>query len=435
MQTTFSGNQMISPRFDLSQMTMDSWDTGNRSIGQLNAHSNPLSSNKIVPMDIDCSQEEPSYANDMDVEVIENNAGYIKQDKYQDFHTMLKRRNINATTNLDNVLNRSNYEPEREPNGRGDIVLEPTIPSHLAMGSRHNYYESMLPDGFKSEPSLDKLRCDKTEPKSMLVKLESNSRSNASKIFLVGAVILGVALVGYAVYSQHFLLFVNHDVQLDRIRTTLSESVHEQQRVIDTVVRIMEHRMNWRSKQKLIALTGPPGVGKTHVANIIKKHFHHSLVKDIFASELTYRIKRDRITSGLNNCCLNLIVIDDIRRSDIVEMIAFLQSLPKEYFILILSIFNFHDTDDLNYEFDMKHVRHVRDSLEDSDLYYEVIIFDHFNDIQVKDWLKKEMQSRNVDENLHHKIINSVLEGHEPKLHGLKGLGAKLSLELEKLKK
>ncbi|KAG5879169.1 hypothetical protein JTB14_029971 [Gonioctena quinquepunctata] len=201
-------------------------------------------------------------------------------------------------------------------------------------------------------------------------------------------------------------------------------------------VRSLEQRKHWADKIKVLGFIGSQGVGKTFVANIMKKHFVPKLVHDIIGVHLQYETQQKKVLDAINNCCLNLVIIDDLTRKDEVELFAFVQSLPKNHFILVVSIFSIqYLNNDLESEIRYDDIIQIRDAFDHSGLYHELFVFREFTREKVEKWIKKQLVTRNVSSQMMEVIMKSVLDGHDIKKEGLKGLQAKMLLELERQKK
>nr|CAI5840440.1 unnamed protein product [Callosobruchus analis] len=285
------------------------------------------------------------------------------------------------------------------------------------------------------------IKSSKTElrPCSKNNKVKSNllyitSKKNESSMVPVFSILSIIISMAVYLYFYNFTS-VNTDIQLQNIKQDLVTQVYEQEKVVHTIIQVLDQRRYWKSKVKVLGFIGPQGVGKTHVVNILRKHFPRNLVHDLYGPYIGYKSQRDKIIEAINSCCLNLVVIDDMRREDDIELFSFIHSLPKSAFILVIPIFNLQSYDDsLNSTLDRKYVIKLRNSFDDSGLNYELLKFNEFNDDQVETWLKQQLKTQNVHPDYQDTMIQEILLEHNAKYHGLKGLTKKMMLEIEKIK-
>lgn len=298
-----------------------------------------------------------------------------------------------------------------------------------------------LNDNMKRLTSLEailKKRKLKTEPvlsekPSLLNNTQINPILSKKKDFPHGSVILILISLLFLLYFSFWLfqigiLYVNSDVQLQNLRKDLLEEVYDQKGPINIIIQSLEHRNYWINKIKVVAFIGSAGVGKTFITNILKKHFYSELVHEIYGNQFNIKSQWEKIISGLKSCCLNLIIIDDLDKNEIITFFEFVHSLPEDHFILIVPVFSIQHSDDkLNYVINYDDINEIRQEFNNSNLFYELAIFQLFNMDQVKDWLKKQMKIQN--KKYSEKLINNILNNHNASYEGLKGLHAKLLLE------
>nr|CAH7751973.1 unnamed protein product [Callosobruchus chinensis] len=283
------------------------------------------------------------------------------------------------------------------------------------------------------KPSKTQLRPSSTDKvKSNLLYI--TSKKNESSMVLVLSILSLFVSIAVYLYLYNFTS-VNSDIQLQNIKQDLLAQVYEQEKVVHTIIQVLEQRQYWKSKVKVLGFIGPQGVGKTHIVNILRKHFPRNLVHDLYGPYIGYKSQRDRIIEAVDSCCLNVVVVDDMRREDDIELLSFIHSLPKSAFILVIPIFNLQSYDDsLNSTLDRKYVIKLRNSFDDSSLNYELLKFNEFNDDLVENWLKQQLKIQNIHPDHQETMIQEILLEHNAKYHGLKGLTKKMMLEIEKLK-
>lgn len=258
-------------------------------------------------------------------------------------------------------------------------------------------------------------------------------KKEETKIKLWWLLIPVIPIILSCLFNNYSYIFVNSDIQVENIKNDLMKNVHGHKPLVESVVYILENRQNWEDMNKLLVFVGSQGVGKTFTANLFKKHFSSNLVHDIYGSQLYYETEKQRILDGIKSCCLNLIIIDDLNQNDNDELYDFIHVLPKNSFILVIAIYNIHYSDNnMNTILNQENIVRIRDSFDVSGIKnYELLVFEDFTQEQIKDWLKKQIESKNVSLDLEDEILQNVLDAHNVE-HGLKGLHSKLVMELEK---
>ncbi|XP_072376756.1 uncharacterized protein [Diabrotica undecimpunctata] len=242
-----------------------------------------------------------------------------------------------------------------------------------------------------------------------------------------------VLAVAFYFYLYPNTIFVNSDIQIDGVKRDLETNIIGHTKIVENFIRLLQRRATWADKLKVVSFVGSQGVGKTYFARLVQKHFHHNLAHEIHASHLDYKVKRREILDAINSCCLNLIVIDDLTNTDSIELFEFAYSLPKDSFILLIAIYNTHYIDKslnkvINYDDPIK----IRNSFDNSGIKgYELFVFEELTSDQIRDWVQKELTSKNISSPHSKEIMETVLEKHDTK-SGLKGLRSKVLLELQK---
>ncbi|CAH1998631.1 unnamed protein product [Acanthoscelides obtectus] len=275
------------------------------------------------------------------------------------------------------------------------------------------------------------ISCSKNDQiRSKLIYLDTERTKFSTWPFLS---VLSI-IVSIAIYLCFYnITHVNSNVQLQHIKSDLLNEVYEQETAVEIIVHTLEHRQFWKSKVKVLGFIGTQGVGKTHIANILKRHFLSHLVHELYGPHIGYKNQKDKIIQAIDGCCLNLVIIDDMRREDDIELFSFVHSLPKHAFIIVIPIFNVQPFVDETIS-DRQSIIRLRDSFDDSGLYYELIKFHEFTDAQVEKWLRTQVQSYHINPDHQNLIVHEILLDHNAKYHGLKGLAKKLLLEVEKNK-
>ncbi|XP_023027385.2 uncharacterized protein [Leptinotarsa decemlineata] len=262
-------------------------------------------------------------------------------------------------------------------------------------------------------------------------------KKGCSNKWIVLLLLIAVLTAFYITLNNGYgFISVNSALQIENVQKDLLENVFEQPSPIEVIVHTLEQRRNWQERVKVLGFIGSQGVGKTFTVNIIRKHFIPCLVHDILGAHLSYKSRQTKIFESINGCCLNLVVIDDLTREDNVELFAFIHSLPRDHFILVISIFNIQYTsNDLESEIRYEDIIEIRNAFDNSELYYELVLFREFSPEQVRNWVTKQLSLQNITTQMQNEVIESVLKGHDSAKLGLKGLHFKLLLELEKYKK
>ncbi|KAJ8969738.1 hypothetical protein NQ317_006399 [Molorchus minor] len=115
---------------------------------------------------------------------------------------------------------------------------------------------------------------------------------------------------------------MNSDIQRSLIQRDLVDKVHGQKASINVVVRSLQERKNWKCKIKVLSFVGSTGTGKTFVANILKSHFPNELIHELYGVQLHYKTEHEKILSDLSSYNLNLVIVDDIKRGDITDLLV-----------------------------------------------------------------------------------------------------------------
>lgn len=217
--------------------------------------------------------------------------------------------------------------------------------------------------------------------KTLMLNVEKQNKLSREDVFVTKNSSKSYKYLCIAIFLVIFvsaLLFFTNDVskdtnlQFENLRSEFKERVFSQQKAVSAVEKTLENMNNWQSKLKTLAFVGGMGVGKTFVANILKQHFPENLVHDVNFTQL----KSKTLEKKLNSCCCNLIIVDNLKVSDLYNLMKFIQTLPKDQLLLVVAIFSTQETDanlvpKINYD----DVSKVQKAFHESDLYYEVLFY------------------------------------------------------------
>lgn len=219
---------------------------------------------------------------------------------------------------------------------------------------------------------------------------------------------------------------------LNKLKKDLSQLVYGQNEqiieIMDSLSNIQENSLN------LLNFVGSTGTGKTHVVNIIKQHFN---VIEIFPNQLLKNEPESVInslkTKILTNS-LSVIVIEDLKSDNLDLLKKFLSFLPKRENLLIICSFNMQYVDEnLNYTIKSEDVDLIKSFFEKTDITeYKVIQFNGFNIDNAREWLRNYIIA-NIQNDIDEQVLETVLDQHDVKYMGFKGLRTKALLEIGKL--
>ncbi|XP_051161888.1 uncharacterized protein LOC127281936 isoform X2 [Leptopilina boulardi] len=138
-------------------------------------------------------------------------------------------------------------------------------------------------------------------------------------------------------------MFFNPTFNFTNVTENLPKFVHGQNKAIMDIVEFFKLD---NSNFKIITFIGGTGVGKTHVANIIKDSLPNNYYK--FEYFPTIYNKIGEAYSKLSICRCNIIVLENLGNDDISDAAYFAYSLKKRasnLCVLILALFNTQVTD------------------------------------------------------------------------------------------
>jgi hypothetical protein len=219
-------------------------------------------------------------------------------------------------------------------------------------------------------------------------------------------------------------------VNFQAIKTDLATSVHNQTEAVNIIAKSFDKLQEHDQNVNILNFIGSTGVGKTFIANIVKRHFYSSYelrgpLHNNDHQELISKIKDS--TSKYT-----LIIVDDLTLRDVDNLLAFIKDIPSlEVTVLVVCIFNIQETDKfLNHEIKYDHINRIVDKFDEAGVPHETAKFHEFSKDQAKIWVVKQLVTKGVDPLQHPKIVESVLTQQNIKEHGLKGLTSKILLEL-----
>lgn len=260
---------------------------------------------------------------------------------------------------------------------------------------------------------------------STLVPIKTPSISGLFKTLLF--FISFLTLIGiYIVVIGGRPIYVNKKLLIENLKNDLKEALHHQDEALNVIMKNIDRMESWHEGIKVLPFIGTTGVGKTFTVNIIKKHFFSTLVH-----EVTNIHDQQKVISNLYGCCCNLIIVDNLKASDLEDFLGFIEKLPKSYDILIIPIFNIHDTNDgVTYQISEDDFKLIRETFDAIDLYYDLVIYDALDQLTIEKWLRKQLYDKKIDESKHDTLVQSILDRDNVKYKGFKGLNFKLLLSL-----
>ncbi|KAB0792447.1 hypothetical protein PPYR_14406 [Photinus pyralis] len=244
-------------------------------------------------------------------------------------------------------------------------------------------------------------------------------------------VLLGVCVLSVLylfVYGDKYVV-VNRLAQFNYLESDLEANLLDQKAAVRTIMDNVNRVNSRHGLSKLLAFIGTTGTGKTFAANILKRHFIPYHVNEIRKEDLN---KLDKaVVNSFDSCCCNLVIVDGLRAEDLSNLIKFIRSLPTDDFsIIIVSIFNIHDTDDgLTYKINRDEYQQIRMTIDtQAGIEFELLIFFEPREEVVEEWLRTKLKKKGVASSRHKSIIADLLRDDHLKKNGFKGLERKLSL-------
>ncbi|KAJ3662972.1 hypothetical protein Zmor_007286 [Zophobas morio] len=213
------------------------------------------------------------------------------------------------------------------------------------------------------------------------------------------------------------------------LKSELEMSVHCQPEPVAVILENLNKIQKNEQTIGIVNFIGSTGVGKTFIANIIKRHF--SLFYESTGS-LKTKLQHD-IWSTIRGSLAryNLVVFDDLTVDDVDDLLVLIKGMPQDVATLVICIFNIQETDSfLNYNVNYDNIDLIESKFNSAEIKHDVAKFHEFSAGEVHDWIVNQLITKGVDAQYHTRIIESVFGGHNVKYHGLKGLNSKINLEL-----
>ncbi|KAF5272789.1 hypothetical protein FQA39_LY07816 [Lamprigera yunnana] len=229
-----------------------------------------------------------------------------------------------------------------------------------------------------------------------------------SKI-LAFLLIFSVAIVFY----KNRYIFSRPEMHFRYLKTTLENNVFGQDEAMPVISCSLDDMIHKR-QVKLIALIGTTGVGKTHTANLLKKFFVPEHINDII-------IPNFALTNELKYFSQNLIIIDNLKLTNLKALKEFIDKLPKNHRVLVVAIFNMHD---VSFSNDVNDYSKINECGID----FNIAIFREVLQETVEKWLEGKLNDMGIDVSRHSEIMKHILSDDHVKVYGFKGLDAKLSV-------
>lgn len=255
-----------------------------------------------------------------------------------------------------------------------------------------------------------------------------NNKRNTFKIFLIS---IPVILCAYYLRLYISSSFANFDTKilLGDIMNDLRQNVLHQDNALYKIsnhLRCLE--LENCSHDKVLAFIGGTGVGKTFTSEIIKKYIPNTFT---YSSNHVLFYKSDQhneLTKSLaiNNC--SFIMFDNVQLSSVLTLSKFLKSLPEKC-VLVVLIFNVQDTDDLEiFTVNWKQSIDIVQSFFQQNIFIEPVKFNAVDESVIRRWLPIQLKKWGFDESKHNSIIEDILQSHNIRYFGFKGIQAKVKL-------
>ncbi|XP_033223527.1 uncharacterized protein LOC117177138 [Belonocnema kinseyi] len=199
------------------------------------------------------------------------------------------------------------------------------------------------------KPEIEKTK-KKLRPLMQEKKTKSYSCSCWQIIFFL---LLPVTVVLVSTILNQQEKFCEPSFNFTNVTLNLPKFVHGQNQGVADLIKSLQSDP---AQFKIIALVGGTGVGKSHVANIIK----NSLPKSYYAFEYFPPLynKVRQVYSALSTCQCNIIILENLGTEDISDAAFFSQALRNRaanLCVLMVELFNTQITDnDLRRSMDLK---------------------------------------------------------------------------------
>lgn len=280
-----------------------------------------------------------------------------------------------------------------------------------------------------------------TFQKPRVLKINSYKKTATTKDDIKSKRIISFKTVLCAFVSLLAILYLltvqetctNKNIDINKIREELLMEVVGQIHVIDILlenVDVVDKSIG--NMKKILPFVGKTGVGKTYLMNILKRHYKN-VVFEVNKMQLNNFIIKDELFNNFKKCESNLLIVDNLHVNNVQSVINFITSLPYDYKILVIIIFNVDILDDnLYYKFDTDNVNLIIENFNRSPLNCDIVTFNNVTYDDIKSWLIKELIKFDTPIHERDNIMNNVIDNHDIR-RGFKGLQSKLLLEIERV--
>ncbi|XP_044750526.1 uncharacterized protein LOC123310896 isoform X2 [Coccinella septempunctata] len=250
-----------------------------------------------------------------------------------------------------------------------------------------------------------------------------------------------VVVILIAILCGTYFVHIGEPFSIYKVDDKLHANILNQNSAIDTTIHSLEQLQNQNAVKILTCLVGPTGVGKTHFINILSQQISSNFIEIYNRVDLPHLCDhettlRANLHAKLYSSKFFIIVLDDLTIGDLGTLKKFVETIfsIKNTGILILTVFNIETEGCLNNSQEsITSTNIIKGTLERMSKHFYYSHFNYLNEDIVKIWLHKALSERKVPLNSHKKIIHRLLDGQDIRCHGLKGLQAKLLLEVHNL--
>lgn len=287
-------------------------------------------------------------------------------------------------------------------------------PQKLKRRGRHKRKASEAP--FDDDVNEELLEAEEESPKEVRSILSSRLVTNG------GIFTFCLLIVVFFLYDG--ILATKQSLNIQALTKDLKNNVEGQQDAINLVLEGVQQMYSLENKMNIISFFGSTGVGKTHIAQIVKNHFPKSTY-EIQGSLYHFNSNKfiDRIKN--NDYRYNLIIIDDLTSSDVDILLEFLKVIPRDLGVVVICIFNIQETDNrLNYSINYKQIDDILAKFDKADVATKLARFHQFDEKQANRWIRKQLNGKEIND----QIFDEILTQQDLEYHGFKGLSSKLNL-------
>ncbi|XP_060520336.1 uncharacterized protein LOC132698347 [Cylas formicarius] len=289
--------------------------------------------------------------------------------------------------------------------------------------------------GIKGNLRLRNLKTD-SHPILTNMAIEQRKKHFKNIYFTVLFVIVLVAAFSFCCgYLTNVNIFHGEPryLNLEKLESELKLKVYLQRSAVNIILKTIDNQTAGEGKVKMLAFIGPPGVGKTFVANILKANFLSKCVHELYNSDLNNKALIQNVLSVINVNCFNLIVVDDLRRPDTDNLVKFVQLIRDDYSVLVISVFsNILVDENFNRIIRADDIIDIAAYLQNFNIDQQVVVFDEFSNDQIEEWIMKQLDLNDVPTKMRPQIIENVMRRHNSKFLGLKSLPSKIFMEIKK---